>query len=85
VPGLTQDAAIEDARLAEIQAALASHKDSKTPAIISRSFSEMEARLAEICLGHVVSGVEGAYRRSDMLERRRAIMQAWSDFIVESH
>jgi integrase len=40
--------------------------------------------LAEMCLGHVVSGVEGAYRRSDMLERRRAIMQAWSNFILLS-
>jgi hypothetical protein len=28
------------------------------------------------------TGVEGAYRRSDMLERRRAIMQASSNFIV---
>jgi integrase len=47
--------------------------------------TEFPRDLAEMCLGHVVSGVEGVYRRSDMLERRRAIMQAWSDFIVESH
>lgn len=44
--------------------------------------TEFPRDLAEMCLGHVVSGVEGAYRRSDMLERRRAIMQAWSNFIV---
>jgi hypothetical protein len=36
-----------------------------------------------MCLGHVVAGVEGAYRRSNMLERRRAIVQAWSEFMVE--
>jgi integrase len=44
--------------------------------------TEFPRDLAEMCLGHVVSGVEGAYRRSDMLERRRAIMKAWSNFIV---
>jgi integrase len=44
--------------------------------------TEFPRDLAEMCLGHVVSGVEGAYRRSDVLERRRAIMQAWSNFIV---
>jgi integrase len=37
--------------------------------------------LAEMCLGHVVTGVEGSYRRSDMLSRRRAIMESWSKFI----
>jgi integrase len=44
--------------------------------------TEFPRDLAEMCLGHVVAGVEGAYRRSDMLERRRAIMEAWSNFIV---
>jgi integrase len=34
--------------------------------------------MAEIALAHVVgSEVERAYRRSDMLERRRALMSAW--------
>ncbi|MBD9529845.1 site-specific integrase [Paracoccus sp. PAR01] len=34
--------------------------------------------LAEICLAHAVgSDVERAYRRSDMLERRRAVMTDW--------
>ena len=44
--------------------------------------TEFPRDLAEACLGHVVAGAEGAYRRSDMLERRRAIMQAWSNFVV---
>lgn len=38
--------------------------------------------LAEMALGHVVRGVEGAYARSDMLDRRRTLMQQWSDYIA---
>lgn len=38
--------------------------------------------LAEICLAHTVGNdVERAYRRTDMLERRRQVMQAWADFL----
>jgi integrase len=37
-----------------------------------------ERDMAELQLSHVVgSEVERAYRRSDMLERRRAMMEAW--------
>ena len=38
--------------------------------------------VAEQALGHVVKGVEGAYARSDLLERRRSVMQAWANTIV---
>ena len=38
--------------------------------------------VAEACLGHVVKGVEGAYQRSDLFERRRSVMQKWSDYIT---
>ena len=34
--------------------------------------------VAEAALAHVVGGVEGAYRRSDALEKRRSLMEAWS-------
>lgn len=38
--------------------------------------------LAELNLAHEIAGdVELAYRRSDMLERRRAIMDAWAAFL----
>lgn len=38
--------------------------------------------LMEISLSHLVgSEVERAYRRSDMLERRRAVMQDWANFL----
>ncbi|MEP2892914.1 integrase arm-type DNA-binding domain-containing protein [Roseibium sp.] len=37
--------------------------------------------MAEIALAHKVSNaVEAAYRRGDMIEKRRVMMQAWSDF-----
>ncbi len=34
-------------------------------------------QVAEACLGHVVGGIEGAYYRTDVLELRREIMEAW--------
>jgi integrase len=38
--------------------------------------------VAERALAHVVQGVEGAYARSDLLERRRPLMQAWATFVT---
>ena len=38
--------------------------------------------LAEQALGHAVRGVEAAYARSDMLERRRDLMQQWIDYLA---
>ena len=43
-----------------------------------------DRELAESALAHVVGGVEGAYRRSDLLNRRRELMQAWADYISEN-
>jgi integrase len=41
------------------------------------------ADLAEISLAHVVgSAVERAYRRSDVFERRRVLMDAWARFLI---
>ena len=38
--------------------------------------------VAERCLAHAVgSAVERAYQRSDVLERRRSLMEEWSRFI----
>lgn len=40
-----------------------------------------DREIAEACLAHVVGGVvERAYARSDNLDRRRALMEAWSRF-----
>ena len=33
--------------------------------------------LAVAALAHVVQGVEGAYRRTDLFEERRTVMDAW--------
>jgi hypothetical protein len=35
--------------------------------------------VAEACLAHVAGAVERAYFRSDIIERRRPVMQAWAD------
>ena len=37
--------------------------------------------VAEAALGHVVPGVEGAYARSDLLDRRREVMESWAGVI----
>ena len=38
--------------------------------------------VAEACLAHVVKGVEASYQRSDLFERRRSVMQKWSDYVT---
>ncbi len=38
--------------------------------------------LAEAALAHTVGGVEGAYFRSDLFDRRRALMQAWGHYLT---
>ncbi len=40
---------------------------------------------AEACLAHAVkSKVEAAYARSDLLNRRRILMQAWADYLSDT-
>ena len=38
--------------------------------------------VAEAALAHIVAGVEGAYFRSDLFARRRALMDDWSRYIA---
>ena len=38
--------------------------------------------VAESALAHTVRGVEAAYLRTDLFERRQALMQAWADYIA---
>lgn len=39
--------------------------------------------LAEVALGHKIgNAVEAAYRRGDMIEKRRIMMAAWADFLT---
>ena len=45
--------------------------------------SAVSRELAESCLAHVVKNtVEAAYRRSDLLEQRREVMNAWGRYIT---
>ena len=46
--------------------------------------NDQSRELAEAALAHVVAGVEGAYMRSDLFERRRRLMQAWADYLERS-
>jgi hypothetical protein len=39
--------------------------------------------VSETILAHVIGGrVERSYARSDMLDRRRPVMQAWADHVT---
>ncbi|MDE0453927.1 MAG: integrase arm-type DNA-binding domain-containing protein [Gammaproteobacteria bacterium] len=38
--------------------------------------------VAEAALAHTVGGVEGAYFRSDLFERRRCLMDAWAAYLT---
>ena len=41
--------------------------------------------VAEMCLAHTIGNeAEQAYRRSDAIEKRRQLMQAWSDYCLDS-
>lgn len=40
--------------------------------------------VAEMALAHVVRGVEGAYRRGDLFDKRVDLMAAWADFCTKS-
>jgi integrase len=41
--------------------------------------------LAEMALAHTIQNrVEAAYRRGDLLEQRRALMQSWSDYVCQT-
>jgi integrase len=41
---------------------------------------EFPEQLVEKCLAHQSSKVISAYRRTDALERRREIMEAWAEY-----
>jgi integrase len=41
-----------------------------------------QREVVEVCLAHVVGDeTERAYARGDLLDKRRAVMQAWADFL----
>ena len=46
--------------------------------------SGVAREVAEASLAHVVGGVEGAYFRSDLFEKRRKLMEAWGSYLENS-
>jgi integrase len=43
------------------------------------------AEVAEMALAHTVQNqVEAAYRRGDLLDKRRELMQAWADYLARA-
>ena len=45
--------------------------------------NDIDFDLAELCLGHLIgSEVSRAYQRSDLLEKRREILEKWASFIA---
>lgn len=67
---------------------LASRLDLATVHGLRTSFREWAAEtgvpdpVAEAALGHVVGGVAGSYQRSDLLDLRRDLMEAWAQYIA---
>ncbi len=50
----------------------------------SAECSNAPREVCELALSHVnTDRVEAAYMRSDLFERRRALMQSWADYISE--
>ena len=53
--------------------------------LIFASVTGQPREVAEACLAHAVkSKVEAAYARSDLLNRRRILMQAWADYLSDT-
>lgn len=45
--------------------------------------TDFQGEIAEAALAHIVGDkTEAAYRRGDLFEKRRALMQAWADFVT---
>jgi integrase len=42
----------------------------------------VDREVAESALAHKLGGVEGAYNRASMVERRRPVMDRWADFLT---
>ena len=42
----------------------------------------VDRTVAEVALAHTVGGVEGAYFRSDLFERRRQVMEDWAAYLA---
>jgi integrase len=46
--------------------------------------TNVERETAEMILAHTVQGVEGAYRRSTSIEKRRQALTLWGDYVTDA-
>ena len=52
--------------------------------VVASECSDAPREVCELALAHVNSDrVEAAYRRSDLFERRRELMESWATYIAE--
>ncbi len=92
---MTLSAAMKRLHEAETKKGLPGYIDrvSKRPAVphgLRSTFCDWVAErthfpgdMAEVALAHKISNpAEASYRRGDMVERRRAMMQAWADYLT---
>lgn len=57
----------------------------KTWTMEAEAAEDFDDRIVEMCLAHVTgSAVERAYMRSEFVEKRRPIMQAWADYVTSA-
>ena len=48
--------------------------------------TEFPGEVVEMALAHAIANkVEAAYRRGDLLDKRRELMQAWADYLHPTH
>jgi integrase len=46
--------------------------------------TDFDAEVVEFALAHVKKGVEGVYNRTTAIAKRRALMEAWADYLIIS-
>lgn len=44
--------------------------------------TDAPAYVVEMCLAHAIRGIEASYQRGDLMKKRAALMEAWSDFLT---
>ena len=59
------------------------HGFRSTFSVYIRERTDFPSDLAEMCLAHLTgNAVTRAYMRSDLLDKRRPVMDAWASFVV---
>jgi integrase len=87
-PGQRKDKPISDTSVRNVLRDMGYQREDATPHGFRSCFTDWAAEttgvqnhVAEMALAHIISNkVEAAYRRGDLLEKRRPLMDAWADF-----